>query len=141
MGSNIAVVHRWLARLVMANLLLLFFLAGAGIFGATSFELHRTLGMLVPAAGILLLVLALAGGLGRRLVIPSAGLIVMGVIQIVLPGMRDDLPWVAALHPVNALVLMGLTSTLMRPLRTRLHAVGRPSRDAPDTGGAERVSS
>jgi hypothetical protein len=37
-------------------------------------------------------------------------LAVIATIQIALPGLRDDAPWLAAFHPLVALVILGLSS-------------------------------
>ena len=63
-------------------------------------------------------VLALAGRMGWRLIGFSALLFVLTVVQILLPGLRDSVSWVAALHPVNAVALGGVTSICAREGRT-----------------------
>ena len=93
MQRTILYVHQGLAWVVLAGLFLQFYLAGMGLFGAASFEFHRTWGYLLAIPILLLLVLALAGRLGRRLIGLSA------------PGRPDHCSGDAALtsgqHPVN----------------------------------------
>lgn len=54
------------------------------------------------------------GRLGRQLIGLSALLVVLAIVQMLLPSPRGAAPWVAALHPVNALVLMGISARLAR---------------------------
>jgi O-antigen ligase len=125
-------VHQGLAWVVLVGLLLQFYWVGMALFGATSFELHRIWGYLLAIPILLLLVLALAGGLGRRLVGLSALLVVLTIVQATLPSLRSSVPLVAALHPVNALALMGLSAAIAHRARTealdRDQAASNPSR-------------
>lgn len=89
------------------------FLAGVGLFGAGTMAGHRDFGYLLSLLP-LLLVIAAAVARARRLVWLSGGLLILGFLQTLLPLLRDDLPLIAALHPVNALVLFGLTATIAR---------------------------
>jgi hypothetical protein len=68
-------------------------------------------------------VVALVGGFGRRLIGLSALLLVLTIVQGLLPSLRTEVPWLAALHPVNALVLMGVTAAIGR--YSRAEAQGR----------------
>ncbi len=111
-------VHRGLAWVAMAGFVVQFYLVGATLFGGTTFELHRRLGYLPAVPVALLLILALAGRLGRRPIGLSALLLVLVVVQALLPSFRASVPWLAALHPVNALALMGVTAALGRAPRT-----------------------
>lgn len=81
-------VQQGLARAVLVGLLIQFYLAGMALFGAASFEFHRMLGYLLAIPILLLLVLALAGGLGRRLIGLSSLLVVLTIVQIMLPSFR-----------------------------------------------------
>jgi hypothetical protein len=91
-----------MAWLVVAGLVLQFYLAGAALFGAMTFQPHRTLGNLLAVAILLLLVLALIARPGRSLVGLTALLAGLTVVQVLLPSLRTGLPWVAALHAVVA---------------------------------------
>lgn len=114
MRRIILYIHQGLAWVVLAGLLLQFYLAGMALFGAASFEFHRTLGYLLAIPVLLLLVLALAGFLGRRLIGLSALLVVLTIVQVMLPSLRASVPFVAALHPVNALALLGVSAAIAR---------------------------
>jgi hypothetical protein len=107
-------LHQWAARVFLAGLLLQFYLASAPLFGAGSFQPHRMLGAALTAIVFLFPVLALAGRLGRQLVGLSILLAVLTIVQMMLPSLRGSAPWLAALHPVNALALMGVSARLAR---------------------------
>lgn len=139
-------VHRGLAWVAMAGFVVQFYLVGAALFGVTTFELHRILGYLLALLVALLLILALAGFLGRRSIGLSALLLVLVVVQALLPSLRGSVPWLAALHPVNALALMGAAAAIGRapraepqaprvpppvvPLQSTTHLPGSGRRDA-----------
>lgn len=115
MQRIIAQIHQWVTRIFLAGLLLEFYLAGAAIFGAgLSFEPHRMLGSGLAILVILLLVLALVGRLGRKMIGFSVLLVLLTIVQVMLPSLRGNVPWIAALHPVNALALMGISAMLRR---------------------------
>ena len=109
----LAQFHRWLAWLTLAGFVVQFYLAGLALFGASTFELHRALGYLLVLPVLLLVVLALVRR-QRRLIGLTAGLIVLIVVQVLLPGLRTSVPWLSALHPLNGIALMGLTATIAR---------------------------
>jgi hypothetical protein len=114
MQRVISQTHQWAARLFLVGLLLQFYLASTPIFGAGSFQPHRMLGGALTALVLLFPVLALAGRLGRQLIGLSILLGVLAIVQAMLPSLRGTAPWIAALHPVNALVLMGISARLAR---------------------------
>jgi len=103
-----------LAWLVVAGLVVEFYLAGSALFGATTFQPHRALGVGLAAAILLLLIVALIARPGRRVVGLAALLLVLGIVQVVLPSLRTAVPWVAALHPINAVALAMLTVRIAR---------------------------
>ena len=107
-------VHRWLAWLTLAVLVLQVYLAGSGIFGATSFAPHRMVGYLAGLLVLLLLVMALVARSSRRVLGLSALLVTLTIVQVALVSLRASAAFVAALHAVNALALMGLTAAIAR---------------------------
>lgn len=119
MQRIITQIHQWLARIVLAGLLLQFYLAGAPMFGAASFEPHRMLGSALTILVILLFVLALVGRLGRQLIGLSMLLVFLTIVQVMLPSLRGTVSWIAALHAVNALALMGVSATIGRQGRAQ----------------------
>ncbi len=100
--------QRGLASLSMALVVTQFFLAGAGAFGATSFDAHKTVGSVLVLVVLLgLLVAALA----RRHVAHAAIFLGVTVLQLVLGTVGADEPWVGAFHGLNALAVMGAGGT------------------------------
>jgi hypothetical protein len=126
-----------LAWLVLGGLLVQIYLAGAALFGLTTFQPHRTLGDALAAAILILLGVALIARPGRRVLGLAAALTVLTIVQIMLPSLRSGLPGVAALHAVNAVALVGVTINIARAA-TRAPAATRTSREpifaTPDPG-------
>ena len=114
MQRTISQIHQWLARIFLAGLLLQFYLASMPLFGAASFQPHRMLGGLLTMLVFLFPLLALVGRLGRQRIGFSILLVVLTIVQMILPSLRGSIPWIAALHPINALVLMGLSARISR---------------------------
>jgi hypothetical protein len=127
MQRTIARIYTGIAWIILAGLLLQFYFAGTALFGATTFEAHRSLGMALTLPVVALLVLALVGRLGWRLIGISALLLILTMVQMLLPQLRDNVSWVAALHPVNALALGGVTALCVRAGRARTRAHGHIS--------------
>jgi hypothetical membrane protein len=92
-----------------------FFLAGVGVFGADSFDAHAAVGhlMLLPGS-VLLLILGLVYWRERWVWIGSLVLGLDLFLQAILGGVGEDEPWVGAFHPVNALVVLGISAYLAR---------------------------
>jgi hypothetical protein len=104
-------VHAWLAWLTVGAILVQVWLAGSAIpqlGGNGNFDVHRNFGYLLGLVFLVQLVLAAATRSGRRTIGWAAVLLVLYVVQSSLPYLDPDLPAVAALHPVNALVMFGL---------------------------------
>ena len=110
----VATLYRALVWLTLAGLVAQVYLAGAGAFGARTYTLHATWGTALSIPVLLLLVLAFLGRVGRVRIGFTALLLLLYTTQLVLAGMRSDAPYVAALHPVNALALLGVTFFLAR---------------------------
>jgi len=122
-------VHRVLGFVFMAGVLVQFFLAGLGLFGAASFAPHGIFGSLLVLFSLIILLLALASGRGRGV---SALLFVFTVIQMVLVWFSEDAPVVSALHPVNALFLLYLGHAVGRGLSVNELMPGGRSSGAPE---------
>jgi hypothetical protein len=104
-------MHVGLAWVVLAAVVAQFFFAGLGIFGAAGFGMHKMTGYLIEVAALLLLLLALIGGLGRVRTGLAALLLVLTVVQSLLPSAAS---LIAALHPVNAAAILAVAGTLAR---------------------------
>lgn len=112
MRKAVSMAHLGLTWVVLAAVVAQFFFAGLGAFGAASYSLHRTNGYLIVLGALLLLLLALAGWLGRARIGLSALLFALTIVQVVLATAVP--PTLAALHPVNALAILGVTAQLAR---------------------------
>jgi hypothetical protein len=109
-------VHLGVVYVFLVGVVLQPFLIGLWLFGAvTTSDLHTGLGylLLIPGCPLLLLA-ALFGRLPRREMLLTLAVIVDTFVQVSLPSFRTDLPAVAALHPVNFLVLVIMLWTLGR---------------------------
>jgi len=135
-------VMKWLSALYVLLIIVQVFLAGAGIFGINSItnsddcdkkgvdaahlpqcygnsktlDPHRGLGFFLTGPGAILffIVALLAWHPTTRTRIVSIALPFLLVIQMILPGFNR---WIAALHPVNAMLLLGLFIWLTYTLR------------------------
>ena len=102
-----------LAWVYLAAILVQVFLAGIGLFGAAKdFEPHVSLGWILHLVPVLLLITAAVARVGSRLIWWNVALVVVQFIQPILATLRNDLPLVAAFHPVLALVIFWLALTI-----------------------------
>ena len=107
--------HLVVGWLLVAGLVVQIFLAGLGVFrGAESFSTHRDFGYMLELLPIVLLVLGLVAGLGRRAALLAAGIFGLFMLQSVFVVLRADAPEVAALHPVNGFLITFLSIVLAR---------------------------
>jgi hypothetical protein len=104
-----------LALLIVGSLAFEFYLAGAALFGATTFQPHRALGVGLAAAILLLLLAGLIARPGRRVIGLALVLAGLAVLQVLLPSLRSELPWVS-LHALNAVALASVTVNIARAL-------------------------
>ena len=111
-------VHAAVAALFVAMIVVQVFLAGAALSnlgGSGDFGTHVEFGYTwVGIAALLVVVTALVARRPRRDVGITVGILVLYIIQTVLPSAKASLPVVAALHPVNALLLFGLAAWYAR---------------------------
>ena len=103
--------QRAIAVLTMALIATQFFLAGAGAFGATSFDAHETVGSILVIVVLLAVVVA---ALARRHAVHALVLLGVTVLQVVLGSLGTDEPWIGAFHGLNALAVMAAAGTLLR---------------------------
>ena len=102
--------------LFLAGLVFQVYLVGQSLFvDPRDWDVHVEWGWIV-AHGLPLFVLISAGlsRLGRRRWFVLIAFLVSAGIQPFLPQLRDTNPTVAALHPINALLLVGLTLWLIQ---------------------------
>jgi len=111
-------IHGWLAGGFALGVLVQAYLAGsamAELGGSGEFRTHDAFGY--AAMGLLAIavfVSALASRATRSQVALAAGLLGLYVVQISLPNARSDMPALAALHPLNAVVLFGIAGLIAR---------------------------
>ena len=120
--SGTARAHYVLAHVILAGALLQFLLGGSLIFGADLGELHFPIGYLLVLLSLIALVLA---GLSRRALPWTAALFVAVVVQLVLPQFRESAPIIAALHPLNAVLVVFLAVSVFRGAPPSLRSIER----------------
>jgi hypothetical protein len=121
------VVQRYLVTLYLVGVIAQFFLVGLGLFGmkagdtvgkASSLDPHRELGWLLTQFGGAALLLAtlvawrrpLRDNVGKYVLLCLLGF----PTQPVLAAVGEDHKIVGMFHPVNALLLLGLSAALTR---------------------------
>jgi hypothetical protein len=111
-------VHALAAIVFVVAIVVQVFLAGtaiANLGGSGNFETHIEFGYTwMGIATLVLVVTALAARRPRRDVGITLGILALYVIQTVLPNFRTSTPALAALHPVNALLLFGVAAWYAR---------------------------
>lgn len=134
---------RWLhaaaAVVFVAAIIVQVFLAGAAIAnlgGSGDFATHIEFGFTwVGIAVLAVVVSALIARRPRRDVGITLGLMALYIVQTILPSLRDSMPTIAALHPLNAMLLFALAAWYAR--RTWVGARAAASTDsAATTAGA-----
>jgi len=91
------------------------YLAGMAVFVDRSYwDLHREFGYAVGWIVLIYPPLALLAWIPRRLTAWLAGLLLYYIFHTILPVLKEDLGWIAALHPVSAVVLVWLGLTHAR---------------------------
>jgi mercuric ion transport protein len=115
-ASRIArVAFRWVAWVFVACVIVQFFLAGLGVFaGAANFATHRDFGYTFGWLLLVLLLAALVGRMGWRAFGPTLLLMVLFTLQSVFVALRESLPAIAALHPLNGVAILGVAQWLAR---------------------------
>ena len=118
-------VLKYFVALYIVAVIVQIFLAGEGIFGAEgspteddqseTLDPHRALGWIItePLALLLLIVALLAWLPNKRNRILSIALPFILWIQLILPSAGR---WVAAFHPLNAILILGILGFLAREL-------------------------
>jgi len=100
------------AWLFVASIVVQVFLAGAAISnlgGSGNFDTHAAFGYtVVGLLALAVLLTAVLSGLPRREIGIAFGLLLLYVFQTILPSFKGSTPWIAALHPVNALMLFAV---------------------------------
>jgi hypothetical protein len=105
-------LHLISAWLLVAGIVYQVFLAGAAIAnlgGSGDFSNHIGFGYeVIGLLFLLVVVTAILARRGRRDIGITIGLLVLYVIQTLLPSFKTSMPSVAALHPVNAMLIFAI---------------------------------
>ena len=102
-------------------------LAIANLGGSGDFSTHIEFGYTwVGLAGLAVVLTALVARRPRREVAITLGLLVLYIVQTLLPAAKGSMPFIAALHPLNAMILFGLATWHAR----RTWAVAMPATPA-----------
>jgi Family of unknown function (DUF6220) len=110
------------------------FLAGMFLFADGSREAHVEWGYTISLMPVVLIVLAAAARPGWRLFGMTAALLLVTWLQSILAALKTIAPVVAALHPVNAMLIFGLGVLVTR------RAIGLArTPEADSASAAERV--
>jgi Family of unknown function (DUF6220) len=104
-----------LAWLFVVAIVIQVFLIGLGLFGDVSYrQTHIEFGYSMGILVLLLLIAAVVARPGLRTLGLVIGLFVLYIVQTVLPNAKQAYPAIAALHPVNALLIFGLALYVAR---------------------------
>ena len=108
-------LHAGIAWLLVAVLVFQVWLAGRGVFESpTIFITHRDVGYMISILPVVLLLLGFLGGMGRRVAIMAAVILGLVILQSVFVAFRTSNPAIAALHPVNAFLILLVAVLLAR---------------------------
>lgn len=132
-------LHAWAAVAWVAAIIIQVFLAGAAIGnlgGSGDFATHMGFGYTMGFVQLIALVLAFPARMSGRDKGISAGLLGLYIVQTILPGFKSGLPFIAALHPLNAMILFTLSIWYARHA-WRLSAATSPASASPATQPAE----
>lgn len=135
---------RWLhaaaAVIFVVAIIVQVFLAGAAIAnlgGSGDFATHIEFGYTwVGLAVLAVVVTALTARRPRRDVGITLGLMALYVVQTILPSLRTTMPTLAALHPLNAMLLFALAAWYARRTWVGARAAAPAAVPAPATGQA-----
>lgn len=103
-----------LSSLFVAGVIVQVFLAGVGLFGAGSLDPHREFGYSLALIPLLMLPVVWPARVGRQTAWLTVALFAVASVQTMLPAFRGPMPLVAALHPVNALLVFWLSVVVAR---------------------------
>jgi len=129
------------AGLFVACAVIQVFLAGLGVFDdPNAFITHRNFGYLFGWLTLVLLVIALVGRMPRRFVGLAVLILVLFSLQSVFVALRTDMPAIAALHPLNGFLILGVatyaTWTSWKA-RSVTHVVDQPAATQPTATTAD----
>ncbi len=124
-----AITHQWARRLyqAMVGLILLGIvmeglLIGPSLFAATHWgrAAHVDLGGVLFLLMLLLPLAARLAHLPGKVIGLSAVLFALALLEVISPHLGRTIPFLAAVHPANALLMMALTVVLLVQERQRM---------------------
>jgi hypothetical protein len=101
-------LHAAAAVIWVAAIIVQVYLAGqaiANLGGSGDFSTHISVGYTIGIVQLVVVFTAIAARLPRRDIGITIGVLALYVVQTLLPAAKDGAAWVAALHPLNAMVL------------------------------------
>jgi hypothetical protein len=117
-SAHLETAGRWTNRISAGAALAQFYTAGMAVFGAASFSMHARVGWLVQLGSLLTTVTLLAARTPFRTSRFAILILLLAILQPVLAfAVRPRAPELAALHPVNGVILLALCLLLERRLR------------------------
>jgi energy-coupling factor transporter transmembrane protein EcfT len=105
-------VHAAAALIWVVAIIVQVFLAGQAITnlgGSGDFSTHVSVGYSIGIVQLVVVILAVVARLPRRDIGIAFGILVLYIVQTLLPGAKESATWVAALHPLNAMILFTLS--------------------------------
>jgi len=116
MRQGARAVLKWFSLLYVVLIVIQVYLAGEGIFGLNVIDAHRALGFFLTTPGALLFLICalIAWHPNTRVRVVSILAPILTFVQMILPGGGR---WVGALHPVNAILILGMYLWLFLTLR------------------------
>jgi len=108
-------IYVGVAWVAIAGFLVNIYLAGMAVFVSRSYwDIHKEFGYAVGWIVLIYPPLALLARIPRRLTAWLAALLLYYIFHTILPLLQENLGWIAALHPVSAVVLVWLGLTHAR---------------------------
>ena len=141
--NALRVLYRYWLSILTVAVIVQIGAAGYGAFNAASdvsdttpvtnhqwdhgWNFHDFFGYLIFLLSIPLFAIAWGAKLGRKAVLLSLAIPLLVLLQIVLARAGESTPAIGVLHPINALIILGLVTSLgFKAWRTRDAAVPEP---------------
>jgi hypothetical protein len=113
--SAVLRMQRSCVGLYLTSVGLQVYAAGLALYGVTSFMPHAILGYLMIIGALILVILTALARLPRRALVFAVLILTLAILQPVLVlVLRSTTPVVAALHPVNAILMVTLAILITR---------------------------
>jgi hypothetical protein len=115
----------------VAAIILQVFFIGLGLFdGSEKLELHRTFGWILHLVALIVPINAALAAAGRARILLAILLAAMVWVVPILAALRSDAPFVAAFHPVGALLTFWLATVVARGATSLVRATDTNARTA-----------